>query len=234
MNEERIASARRVARYFRDDCRALRDSLQLEMVAAQYLVRMRDVVSPEGVPVGAAIGAGVIAELERHADRLSHALLRALAHIGTGDAAKRSAEAVARLADAGVGLPLKFAEATGAYPVGAWRAVEGAHEGEYLLFAEFEYSRGARHSFALFVEPRRGGVVKHIGLLGPIAEVDPGGMFDARAMEELEIADAGELLSDLLERSFGADLSASDDFRVLMAAARARAMQQAVARVSGR
>src|SRR4051812_3871747 len=71
-----ITAASEVARYFREDCRPLRDSLQLEMVAAQYWLRMRDAVSREGVPVGEAIGAGVVAALERHGDPLSHAILR--------------------------------------------------------------------------------------------------------------------------------------------------------------
>src|SRR3954471_14357107 len=95
--QERIASASEVAGFFRDDCRTLRDSLQLEMVVAQYLIRMRDVSSPQGVPVGDATSAAVIAELERHADPLSHAILRAVAYLGTGETGQRAADAVARL-----------------------------------------------------------------------------------------------------------------------------------------
>lgn len=77
------------------------------------------------------------------------------------------------------------------------------------------------HTVMLFVEPRDGGVVKHIGLVGPMAELDRDGPFDPRVMEPVEIADAGYLLHDLLERSYGPQAARSDDFHVLMAAARA-------------
>src|SRR4051794_25588771 len=62
-----------IARYLRRDCRGLRDSLQLEMAAAQYYLQLRGVMSPHGVPVGDAATAGVIADLEAHGDDLSHA-----------------------------------------------------------------------------------------------------------------------------------------------------------------
>jgi hypothetical protein len=223
---DKIASARDVAFHFREDCRALRDSLQLEMVIAQYHLRMRDVLSPEGVPAGDAISAGVIAALERGGDRLSHAILRGLAHLGTGDTAKRSADAVARLAEHGIGLPLTFADVAGARAVGAWRATRGGFEGEYALFADFEHSLGARHALALFVDPRRGGVIKHIGLMSPMSDVDPADPFHPSAMENVGIATAGALLHKLLDRSFGPSLARTDDYRVLIASARARAMDQ--------
>ncbi len=216
--QDRIASAAEVANYFRRDCRTLRDSLQLEMVVAQYLIQMRDVRSPEGVPVGDAVSAGVTAELERHGDPLSHAILRALAHLGTGEVASRSAEAEERVAERGVGLPVKFADVAGARAVGAWRTSEGGRGSEYALFVEFEHSLGTRHSLALFV---RGGVARHIGLMKPLAELDPDEPFHPSAMETLELAVAGELLRDLLDRSFPAS---SDDFRVIIAAARGRSM----------
>ena len=62
-----------MAIYFREDCRTLRDSLQLEMVVAQYCLQIRDVRTTAGVPVGDAVGVGVVAELEGHGDPLSHA-----------------------------------------------------------------------------------------------------------------------------------------------------------------
>jgi hypothetical protein len=220
---ERIASAREVTDYLRDDCRPLRDSLQLEMAIAQYCVRLRQVLSPEGVPVGDAVRAGVVAELERHADPLSHAILRGFSHLGTDVIATMSADAAARLADAGVGLASAFADVGEARAAGAWRA-EGGGRSEYALFAEFEHPLGARHSVALFVEPRRGGTVKHLALLRPMSDVDPGGTFDPAAMEALEISAAGALLRDLLDRSFGPGLDRTDDFQVLIAAARARSM----------
>src|SRR4051794_198176 len=93
---DRVASPRDVARFFRDDCRTLHDSLQLEMVVAQYILRMCEVETPEGVPIGDATCAGVIADLERHGDPLSHSILRALAYLGSGDVATRAADAAAR------------------------------------------------------------------------------------------------------------------------------------------
>jgi hypothetical protein len=219
-----VASARDVADYFREDCRALRDSLQLEMVVAQYHLRMRGVVSREGVPVGDAASAGVVAELERHGDPLSHVILRGLADLGTGATATRSAEAVARFAGRGVGVTAKFADVAGARAVGAWRASEGGHAGEFALFVDFEHPLGARHSLALFVEPRRGGVVKHIALMNPMSDVDPDDPFHPSALETLDLAVAGTLLREVLERSYGTSLADVDDFRVLIAAARASAM----------
>lgn len=216
---DRVASPRDVATYFREDCRKLRDSLQLEMVVAQYHLRMRGVLTPEGVPVGDAASAGVIADLERHGDPLSRAILRGLDYLGTGDAGKRAAEAVARLAERGIGSPRKFADVGGARALGAWRDTAGAFDGEYALFLDFEYPLGARHSLALFVEPRRGGAVKHIGLMKPMSELDY-----PNDLETVEIAAAGALLHELLARSFGSLLAETDDYRVLIAAARARSM----------
>jgi hypothetical protein len=57
-----------------------------------------------------------------------------------------------------------------------------------------------------------------------MSDVDPGGTFDPAAMEALEISAAGALLRDLLDRSFGPGLDRTDDFQVLIAAARARSM----------
>src|SRR5689334_11177539 len=129
-------NAREVATCFREDCRTLRDSLQLEMVAAQYCLRMRDAVSQEDVPVGDAVSAGVVSALEHDGDPLAHAVLRALAHVGTGEAARRSAHAVARLAASGIGLPDPFGDVGEARAAGAWRATEGGLRGEYALFAD--------------------------------------------------------------------------------------------------
>src|SRR3954471_14832337 len=168
MDAQRIASAREVAQLFRGDCRALHDSLQLEMVVAQYLLRLRDARTAQGVPIGDAIAAGVVDALARQPDRLSHAILRGISHLGTGDSAERGAAAAAELARGGVELPPQFARVGKGRGTGAWRAAQGGLAGEYALFAEFQHELGARHSLALFVEPRRGGVVKHIALLGAI------------------------------------------------------------------
>jgi hypothetical protein len=222
--EDRIASSRDIAIYFREDCRTLRDSLQLEMVVAQYWLRIRDVRSSTGVPVGDAAGAGIVAELEGAGDPLSRAILLGLADLGVGDTARRSGEAAARLAERGVGLPPEFEDLGEVRALHAWRATAGGRRGEYVLFAELEHPRGARHTLALFVEPRGGGSVKHIGLLTAMRELDPGGPFDPERMERLAIPEAGGLMREVLERSYGRDLAGSDDHRVPIAAARARAM----------
>jgi hypothetical protein len=212
-----------VAIYFREDCRTLRDSLQLEMVVAQYCLQIRDVLTTAGVRVGDAVGAGVVAELEGHGDPLSHAILRGVAHLGHGETAARSAEAVARLTERGIGLPQPFAEVGKSRAVGAWRTRVGL-DGEYALFAEFAHPPGARHAIALYVESRAGGIVKHIGLLGAISELEPDEPFHPNALETLEISAAGALMRELLERSYGPRGAASDDYRVLVAVARAGSM----------
>src|SRR4051794_39964986 len=181
---DRIASARDVARYFREDCRTLRDSLQLEMVVAQYCLRLSSVLTPEGVPAGDALSAGVIAELERAGDPLSHVILRTLAHLGDGEVKRRSADAVARLGERGVGVAAKFADATHARAIGAWR--ERGEGGEYAFFIEFEHSPGRRHALALFVEPRHGGVIKHLFLMHSMGELDPDDPFHPSTMETVE------------------------------------------------
>jgi hypothetical protein len=173
-------NAREVANCFREDCRTLRDSLQLEMVVAQYCLRMRDAVTHEGVPIGAAVRAGVVSSLEHDADPLAHALLKALA-------------------------------------------------GEYVMFVDFEYPRGAAHALALFVEPRGGGRVKHIGLTHPVRDFPDDAAFDPHAMKALEIPEAGELLAEAMERAFGTDLAKTDDYTVLIGAARVGSMQAAPA-----
>ena len=216
--DDRVTGARGVAGFFREDCRPLRDSLQLEMVVAQYAIRMRDVRSPEGIPVGKATTAGVIAELELIGDPLSHAILRALAHLTTGDAGRRSAEAVARLGERGIELPAKFGDVAAARATGAWRATGGAHHGEFAFFVDFEHPLGTRHAVALFVEPR--GTVKHIGLIAAISDLKPDA-FHPDEMESLGTPAAAELLRELLDRTYGTD---TDDYRVVIAAARARSI----------
>lgn len=195
------------------------------MVVAQYVLQVRDVRSPEGVPVGDAVAAGVVAKLEHQGDPLSHAILRGLAHLAAGDMARRSAEAVTRLESTDIALPPRFADVGEARAVGAWRATDGASHGEYCLFAEFEHPTGRGHSIALFVEPRRiGGVVKHLGLLGPLSELDGHPSFHPDAMVPLAPAEAGTLLIELLERTYGTDGADTDDYRVPILAARARSM----------
>jgi len=221
---ERTASARDVAIYLREDCRTLQDSLQLEMVVAQYCLRIRDVLSTTDIPVGDVVGAGVVATLEYEGDALSHAILRGLAHLAVGRTAERSAESAAVLDQRGVGLPEEFADVGKATAAGAWRTDAGAHDGEYVLFAEFEHPRGRRHAIAMFVDIGREIAVKHLGLMSAVTEFDLPDPFHPDAMEPIEIAAAGMEISDLLERSYGELATDTDDFRVLIAIARARSM----------
>jgi len=223
--QDRIASTRDVTIYFREDCRTLQDSLQLELVVAQYWLRIRDVETPEGVPVGDAVGFGVVARLEAERDALSHAILRGLAHLGSGAIAERSGQAAARLAAAGVGLPSKFADVAEAKAVGAWRTSEGAFAGECCLFAEFEHPLGRRHSAMVFVDPRKGGVAKHVGLIGPMRELSRDAPFRPESMERLALPRAGRLLRDLLERRYGPRAANTDDYQVPIIAVRARSME---------
>jgi hypothetical protein len=223
---DHVASARDVAIYFREDCRTLRDSLQLEMVVAQYDIRMAEVETPQGIPVGDAVSAGVVAELERHRDPLSHVILRGLEYLGRGATAERSAEAAARLSEAGVELPGKFSDVGCARPVAAWREGE---EDEYALFVDFEFPLGARHSLGMFVEPRHGGVVKHVGLMHPMSDLGPDDRFHPTAMDALELTDAAAILHKVLDRTYARTIDLEGDYRVLIAIARARLMQQAPA-----
>jgi hypothetical protein len=218
-----VASARDVAIYFREDCRALRDSLQLEMVVAQYCVQIRDVLTTAGMPGGEVVGAGVVAELEGQGDPLSHAILRGVAHLGLGETAARSAEAAARLTERAIGLPQQFAGVGKSRAVGAWRTRAGLDD-EFALFAEFEHPRGARHAIALFIEPRGGGAVKHIGLLGAMSGLDPDEPFHPNALEIIDISAAGALMREALESSYGPRAAATADYRVLIASARAGSM----------
>jgi hypothetical protein len=221
---DRIAGSGDIAIYFREDCRTLADSLQLEMVAAQYDLRLRETETPEGIPVGDAVSAGVIVQLEGHGDELSHAVLRALAHVGTGERAERSAQAAERLADRGVELPDTFADVGQARATAAWRDRRKAHPGEYALFVDFEHPRGRQHSVAVFVEPR--GTVKHLGLMPPINDIDPSAQFHPRRMESLPVATATEILGEALARTYGDSFEDTDDFRVLLAAARTRVIER--------
>jgi hypothetical protein len=60
--------------------------------------------------------------------------------------------------------------------------------------------------------------------MNPMSDVDPDDPFHPSAMDSIEVAAAGALLREVLDRSFGAFRSDIDDFRVLIAAARARSM----------
>jgi hypothetical protein len=223
---DRVASGRDITIYFREDCRPLRDSLQLEMVVAQYCLRMRDVTTTGGVPVGEAVGLRVVAELEHMGDALSHAILRGLAHIGVGLIGERSSEAVARLSEKVLGLPKQFADVGNARPVRTWRGDNAEVAGEYILFARFEHPRGPEHAIALYVEPRGGDVVKHIGLVDGGCEDGMADSLRPNAPEPLEIPSGGALMNDVLERTYDRHATRTDDFRVLIAAARARSIMR--------
>src|SRR4051794_26358260 len=124
---DRIASSGDIAIYFREDCRPLADSLQLEMVVAQYDLRLRDTATAQGIAVGDAVSAGVIVELEGHGDELSHAIPRGLAPRGPGERSARSAAAAERLTDRGVGPRETFADVGEAEPTAGWRDRRKAH-----------------------------------------------------------------------------------------------------------
>jgi GNAT superfamily N-acetyltransferase len=169
------------------------------------------------VPVGDAATAGIIADLEAHGDALSHAILRALAHLATGDPATRSADAVARLAENGVGLPRQFRDVGEARAVAAWRDTAGAYAGECALFVEFEHPNGPGHTLALFVDRD---FVKHVGLLPPMEGLG----YPHDDLEELDLTEAGSLLRKVLDRTYPHELTDPDDFRILIGMARARSM----------
>jgi hypothetical protein len=221
---DRIVSARDAAIYLREDCRDLDDSLTLEMVVAQYVLQLRAVRTSAGVPVGDIAGSGVIAELEGHGDELSHAILRAVGQLAADEIAVRAADAAARLTERGVGLPRKFGDVAAVAPLGAWRTSEGAHPGEYVLFADFAHALGRRHSIAMFVEPHRGGLVKHLGLMSALRDLEDLGPFHPDAMESLRPPEAATLMHEVLERTYGPAAEAADDYRALLANARARTL----------
>ena len=223
-----VVSARDVAIFFREDCRTLDDSLQLEMVVAQYCIQIRDVRSTNGVPVGDAVAADVVAHLEREGDALSHAVLRGMAHIGVGLAAERSAAAAARLSEADAGLPPQFVDVAKASPVGAVRVRDVRIRECSALFAEFEHPLGRRHTIALFLDERRAKWVKHIALLGPLEEVRPEEEFAPATPEAVPTAPTGALMRDALERSYGRGAARSGDYRALIALARAESMESGV------
>jgi len=138
--------------------------------------------------------------------------------------AQQSAEAIARLRERAVDLPKPFADVGKAKAIGAWRTHDAEFDGEYALFADFEYPRGADHAIALYAEPKRGGVVKHIGLLSAMRDLEPYEPVHPSAMEPLDIPEAGAVIAQLLERTYGPLAEETDDFRVLVAAARAKSI----------
>lgn len=213
-----LAATRELAHCFLDDCRGATDALELELIVAQYLPRFNGGLELHGMEALEAL----LGELERRGDRISHAALRALWYLGTGDLQRLSADAAARLGERGVGLPLRLADVGLVRPTGAWRATRGGHRGEYVLFVEFEHPRGPTHSLAVFVEPRRGGVVKHLALLQPMNDLGDDNPFRPEVLENLELDVAGPLLRDVLVRTFGRGTAGTDDYRVLVAAARVR------------
>ena len=55
-------------------------------------------------------------------------------------------------------------------------------------------------------------------------ELDSDGPFHPNALETIDISAAGALIREVLERTYGPRAAASDDFRVLIASARARSI----------
>ena len=213
-----LAATRELAHCFIDDCRGAADALELELIVAQYLPRFNGGLELHGTGALEAL----LGELERRGDHVSHAALRALWYLGTGELQRLSADAAARLGERGVGLPLRLADVGLVRPTGAWRAPRGGNRGEYALFVEFEHPRAPTHSLAVLVDPRRGGLVKHLALLRPMDDLGDDGPFRPEALEKLDLGVARELMRDLLVRTFGRGTAGTDDYSVLIAAARAR------------
>jgi hypothetical protein len=61
----------------------------------------------------------------------------------------------------------------------------------------------------------------------PASDLDPDDPFHPSALEPLRIDKAGGILGDAIERTFGESLDLTDDYRVVIAAARARSIRHA-------
>jgi hypothetical protein len=66
-----VANATEVAGFLREDTHLLHRTMQLDLVVAQYLVRLRDAVTAKGVPLGGVPLLELIVDLEEYADGLS-------------------------------------------------------------------------------------------------------------------------------------------------------------------
>jgi hypothetical protein len=63
----------------------------------------------------------------------------------------------------------------------------------------------------------------------PTSDLEPGDPFHPSALETLETPVAGAVLNLVIHRSFGDSLDGTDDYRVLIAAARGRSMTASLA-----
>jgi hypothetical protein len=228
-----VANAAEIAEFLRDDTRPLGRTIQLELVVAQYLIRLRDAVTPDAVPIGPAPLLGLIEELDRAGDGLSRAILETVAELTDGEPASKSREAAGRLAARGLQYPARFRAVGSARALEAWAIREA---GEACLAIEFEHADGARHAVMAFVvDPSRGGYAKHVAITASMWDLDDDAPFHPSRLEAAPVdLVARELRAalDAADPASGRPASQGDDFRALIAAGRVRAATERGARTA--
>jgi hypothetical protein len=219
-----VANASEIAEFLREDTRLLQRTMQLDLVVAQYLIRVRDAVTAEAVPVGPAPLLGLIEGLERAGDGLSRAILATIAELAVGEPAAKSREAAERLAARGLQPPGRFRAVGSAQALDAWVLRDA---GESCLAIEFEHAGGARHAVLAFVvDQSRGGYAKHVAITGSMWDLDDEAPFHPGRIESSPVESIALEMSaalDAVDPATGRPASQGGDFRALIAAARARA-----------
>jgi hypothetical protein len=215
-----VACATEIAAFLRDDTRQLGRTMQLELVVAQYLVRLRDAVTPAGEPLGPRPVLPLVEDIEAYGDGLSRAILATIADLADGDVAVAAADGAARLAERGLQYPARFRAVGSARALEAWTLRDG---GESCLTIEFEHADRARHSVMAFVAPE--GHAKHVAFAGSAWDIDPEAPFHPDRLTPTPTRLAARAMATALsgaDPATGRPASESLGFWALIAQARVR------------
>jgi hypothetical protein len=142
-----------------------------------------------------ALSRGLVGELEDRCDIPALITLRGLAAVADPWLAQPSHAAAERVARTCRFLP-SWADQIGCAEATRALALDDHDDsGEIGLLIEFEYPNGDRHAIATYIDPRLGGVAKHVFLLQAIDAIpDPG-----KLLESMDLDDAKARMRAALE-----------------------------------
>ena len=140
------------------------NAIHLEWVVSRFLPSWGDMPTHYKTDVLA-----VIDELEATADDVALTVLRGLEALAGGAIAEASTAAAERLSAAGVTAP-PWARQIGTAQAVAARVSRHEEDDSAGVMIEYAYPDGARHALAAFIDGRRGGAVKFMGLTKPLGD----------------------------------------------------------------
>jgi hypothetical protein len=185
------------------------DALEAEQWASSLIGTMHERAMP-GADVEEVLVPGLVAALERRGGEGALATLRALAAVTRPEHGGLAHAAADRLAAAGLPEPAWVAHLGQARPTTAALISEGAFDDGAGVLVEFATRGSQRHTVAVFIDHNLGGVVKHVLLAGPLADmrrdVEADDAEGGMAIRDLDFAEARSRVAsalDALDHAYG-------------------------------